>query len=227
LRPGDDPAVRRLFGDTVCLGRPLPFLVPGWDAYQSLCLDWYLGPGRADAGVLVDDGRITGYALVCTDGPAHLRWQRTQAARFSARTVVRLLGGRLDADAERFLRLRLKDGWHMWRHGPAAPWPAHAHLNVACRSRAAAGGRQLAEHVDRRIRLAGFSGWFGEMNAVAGHRAGALGRLGATVVHRAPNHTLSWLLGQPVERLTVGRRLAMQPGGGASDGPIDVTADVA
>jgi hypothetical protein len=29
-----------------------------------------------------------------------------------------------------------------------------------------------------------------------------------TLVHRAPNHTLSWLLGEPIERLTICREVA-------------------
>jgi hypothetical protein len=152
-------------------------------------------------------GRITGYTLVCTDAAAHERWQRVHAAEFSARVARRLVGGRLPPDASRFLRLRLKDGWAMWRHGVVAPLPAHAHINLACHSRGALAGRRLADHVDRRCRLAGLPGWFGEMNAVAGRRAHALERLGGTIVHRAPNHTLSWLVGRPVERLTVARWL--------------------
>lgn len=205
--PGDDAAVRRLFRETMCLGRPLPFTVPGWDGYESLCLDWYLGPGRDDAGVLVTDGEITGYALVCTNADGYERWQRHQATLFSSRVLTRLLAGGVDADASRFLRLRLRDGWDMWRHGIVAPLPAHAHINLACSARASRAGRQLADHVDRRCRLAGLPGWYGEMNAIDGHRAAALGRLGGTVVHRAPNHTLSWLLAQPVSRLTVARWL--------------------
>lgn len=207
LRPGDEAAVRALFRDTVCLGGPLPFEVPDWDAYESLCLDWYLGAGRDDAGVLVAGSVVTGYTLVCTDAASFSRWQREHAASFSARIARRLVTGRLHPDASRFLRLRLKDGWDMWRHGIVAPLPAHAHINLSPQSRAADAGRRLADHVDRRCRLAGLPGWFGEMNAVAGRRARALERLGGTIVHRAPNHTLSWLLGRPVERLTVARWL--------------------
>lgn len=205
LRAGDDDAVRALFRDTICLGRPLPFEVPEWDAYESLCLDWYLGAGRDDAGVLVDGGAITGYTLVCTDAASYRRWQRERAANFSGRVARRMVAGRLDSDASRFLRLRLKDGWDMWRNAIVAPLPAHAHINVACTSRATVNGRLLADHVDQRCRLAGLPGWFGEMNSVAGRRIRALERLGGTIVHRAPNHTLTWLLGQPVERLTVAR----------------------
>ena len=209
LEPGgaDDDAIRRLFRQTVCLGRPLPFAVPGWEAYESLCLDWYLGPGRQHAGLLVVDGLITGYALVCTDAEAQRRWQRRLAAHFSTMAVVRLLGRRVHPDAARFLRLRLRDGWDLWRHS-RAPAAAHAHLNLAPASRVTLGGRCLLDHINDQCRSAGVEGWWGEVNARAGHRARALERLGGAVVHRNPNHTLSWLLGEPVERLTVLWRLA-------------------
>lgn len=223
LRPGDDAVIRQLFRATVCMGQPLPFVVPGWDDYESLCLDWYLGPGRADGAVLMDNGNITGYVLVCTDSEGHHRWQRHQAAVFTARSVTRLLAGRLNSDASRFLRLRLRDGWEMWRHGIAPPWPAHAHINLAVPARGRGAARQVTEHVDQRCQRAGLPGWFGEINAIAGRRRRALERVGLPVVHRAPNHTLSWLLDQPVERLTVARRLA--PVG--SDGLIAPTAVVA
>jgi hypothetical protein len=229
LQPGDDAAVRALFRDTVCLGRPLPFEVPEWDAYEALCLDWYLGAGRDDAGVLVEDGVITGYTLVCTDAASYRRWQRDQATNFSARVARRMVAGRMPPDAYRFLRLRLKDGWDMWRNAIVAPLPAHAHINVACQSRATAGGRMLADHVDRRCRIAGLPGWFGEMNTLAGRRARALERLGGTVVHRAPNHTLTWLLGQPVERLTVARWLPVVSAQGAdinAIGPASVVHSI-
>ena len=45
------------------------------------------------------------------------------------------------------------------------------------------------------------------MNAIAGTRASALARYGAEVVGREPNHTLTWLVGRPVERLVTLRRL--------------------
>jgi hypothetical protein len=227
LRPGDEVFVRQLFRDTICLGRPLPFAVPEWEAYESLCLDWYLQAGRADAGVLEDDGRVTGYTLVCTDAAGYQRWQRTQATSFSGRVASRLLAGRLEPDASKFLRLRLKDGWDMWRHGVTAPLPAHAHINLASESRASLAGRQLADHVDGRCQAAGLPGWFGEMNAIVGRRARALERLGGTVVHRAPNHTLTWLLGQPVERLTVARWLPSPTRRTESDEPLGATAVVA
>jgi hypothetical protein len=44
-------------------------------------------------------------------------------------------------------------------------------------------------------------------NARAGRRVAALGRWGAEVVARHPNRTLTWLVGAPVERLTVVRHV--------------------
>jgi len=46
------------------------------------------------------------------------------------------------------------------------------------------------------------------MNEREGTRRRALERLGAEVVHTAPNHTLTRLLGEPVQRLTLVRRLS-------------------
>lgn len=205
LEAGDDADIRRLFRETMCLGRPLPFAPPEWQAYESLCLDWYLGAGRDDAGVLMVDDAFAGYTLVCTDATSYNRWLRRQAAAFSSLVGTRLMTGRIDGDSATFYRLRLKDGWDMWRHGKVPPLPAHAHINVERRARGA--GRLLANHVDLRCAEVGLPGWFGEINAPTGHRSGALERLGGTVVSRAPNHTLSWLMGQPVERLTVARWL--------------------
>jgi hypothetical protein len=83
----------------------------------------------------------------------------------------------------------------------------HAHLNLRPGLRAGWAGRWLADHVDAVCRRAGAPAWYGEINAPAGRRAAALERLGGEVVDRAPNRTLSALIGAEVERLTVLRRL--------------------
>ncbi|HEY2430106.1 MAG TPA: hypothetical protein VGI06_14300, partial [Acidimicrobiales bacterium] len=44
LAPGDDAGVQAVFRATVALGHPLGLSGPGIDRYESLCLDWYLGP---------------------------------------------------------------------------------------------------------------------------------------------------------------------------------------
>jgi hypothetical protein len=207
FRDDDAAAVRRIFRSTVALGHPLPFPLPDFQRYESLCLDWYLTRGAGDAAVLLTGATVVGYALVCTDAEGHRRWNKRKAARFAARVLGRLAAGRYRGDAARFYRQRLRDGWAMWRHGCADPLPAHAHCNMVAGVRAGSAGRLLAGHIDDRCRAAGLPGWFGEINAPTGRRAHALQRLGATVVHRSPNLTLTWLAGQPVERLTIARHL--------------------
>jgi hypothetical protein len=207
FRASDEAEIRRIFRQTVGLGQPLPFAVPGFARYEALCLDWYLSQGARDAAVAVGPDGIVGYALVCTDATAYRRWARRRAALFAATIAPPLAMGRYPAGAARFYRLRLRDGWAMWRHGVPDPLPAHAHFNLVAGTRAGWAGHLLVDHIDQRCRLAGLPGWFGEINAVAGRRVRALERLGATIVHRVPNRTLSWLAGQPVERLTVARAL--------------------
>lgn len=205
LEPADDDSIRRLFTDTMVLGAPLPFPVAGFDRYSALCLDWYLRHGRDDAAVLVDGDTVVGYALVCTDPVPHRRWVRRQATRIALGVAARATYG---TDTGHFFRLRLKDGWDLWRSGLTEPMPAHAHLNLAQGERAGRGGRLLVAHIDNRCRVAGLAGWFGEINAPVGRRAAGLQRLGATIARRDPNRTLSWLAGRPVERLTVVRDLS-------------------
>jgi NTE family protein len=204
---GDDHgAVRAIFRSTLLLGSELPFPLPDLDLYESLCLDWYLGPGREDAAVVeADDGRVVGYALVCIDGEAHTRWMRRRAARFAFTLLRGLALGRYRGDAARFYRCRLRDGLAMWRSGPAAPMPAHVHLNLEHGWRDGGARRLLTDHIDDRIRQAGLPGWYGEINALAGHRSRAIERMGGRIAYRAPNHTLSACLGKAVERLTLVR----------------------
>jgi hypothetical protein len=91
--------------------------------------------------------------------------------------------------------------------GAATGVTAHAHLNVARPGRNGRIALLLRDHVDRRCRSAGHRAWVGEVNGVVGSRSAALERVVGPVVERRPNHTLSWLLGAPVERLTVVRRV--------------------
>ncbi len=67
----------------------------------------------------------------------------------------------------------------------------------------------LVDHVDDVCRSLGAVGWYGEVNARVGRRATALERLVGPVVDRTPNRTASWLVGKPVERLTVVRPVAV------------------
>lgn len=202
---GDDAAVAAIFTPTLALGRPMVPEPPRLDGYVRLCLEWYLTEGRPDAAVLRDDGRVVGYALACTDQDSYRRWSRRRGCVFAATTALHLATHRSSAAALRFWAARLRDGVDLLR-APVV-LPAHAHINLLASHRAGRAGRMLVDHVDDRCRRAGLPGWVGEINAVAGHRARALGRLGATVVHRSPNRTLTWALGTPVERLSVARHL--------------------
>jgi hypothetical protein len=210
LHPGDDAAIRRVFQATFVMGRP-PALGSGVDRvlrrYEQLCLGWYLDGGRDAACVLTDGDDVVGYALVCLDPEAFDRWQRRAAARFTAHVMPRLLARRYPPPIDRFLRLRLRDGWALWRNRDdrLAGLP-HAHVN-SCDTMGGLPGRLLADHVDAAVAAAGFSGWCGEINARSGRRVAALARWGAAVVARQPNRTLTWLAGAPVERLTIIRRI--------------------
>jgi hypothetical protein len=224
LTPAVIPGVRRVFRDTVALGRPLPFPLPGFAAYERLCLGWFLGPGWEDAAVLDEDAQVRGYVLVCTDLPAYRRWAARAAAAWVLATTARLAGGRLPPEAARFYRLRLLDGLQALREGPAPPMPAVVHLNLDPGLRGGMEGLRLARHADRRCAEAGLPGWYGEVNAPVGGRAAGLRRGGFEVVHRAPNHTLSWLAGRPVERLTIVRSLPRAAAAPAPPAPVPPAA---
>lgn len=204
---GDDAAVRALFRATVALGRPLPFDLPDLGAYEHLCLDWYLGPGRDAAAVLTHQGEVRGYVLVCLDHTAYRRWAVPHAVVWAARVGALLAARRYGPEAATFARLRIADGLAGWRAAPRPPQPVAMHFNVARGARSGGAGLRLAAHVDGLCLDRGLSGWYGEINAPAGRRAAALERLGGRVVHRQPNATLSWLTGRAVERLTVERPL--------------------
>jgi hypothetical protein len=217
LRPlteRDDAELRRLFRETLVMGHSLPFSLADGGRYESLCLDWYLGSGRQDAAVVDAGGQIVGFALVCVDQAAYRRWVRARAARYALYSVVTLIRTNPRSSLSRFHRCRLRDGWVMMR-SPAPPFPAHAHTNVLAHELARWAGKTLLTFVDQRCRLAGLPGWYGEINAPVGRRASALERVVGPVVHRAPNHTLSWLMDRPVERLTVARPLPPASGGTA------------
>jgi hypothetical protein len=207
LTAGDEATLRRLFHETMVMGRPLPFSLADGGRYESLCLDWYLGSGREGAVVVEADGEIVGFALVCTDQAGYQRWVRGRAARYAVYSVLTLCRTSPRSPLARFHRCRLRDGWVMWRSAPP-PFPAHAHVNVLPHRLARWAGKSLLESVDERCRAAGVAGWYGEINALVGKRAGALERVVGPIVCRAPNHTLSWLMGAPVERLTVTRAVS-------------------
>jgi hypothetical protein len=165
-RPEDIRDIRRVFRATFALGHPAPLGVGAalLAPYERFCLDWYLDAGPDAAAVLCAGKRIVGYALVCVDPEAFARWQRRAALRFTARVVPRLVLRRYPAPLGRFYRLRLRDGWALWRaHDDRVAGRPHAHLN-ACDTTGSLAGRILADHVDAVVARAGFDTWYGEMD---------------------------------------------------------------
>lgn len=204
-RPGDAAAIRRIMRSTFAMGRPLPEGIVDFDAYEDLALGWYLGPGLATSAVhITDDGAVAGYAVVCTDHAGFARWQRTAALRFLRRVVPPLLAGSYDTFTDRFYRLRIRDGWDLWRAGPR-PVGAHAHFNLAAGSRGGLVVRDFVAFIDSVCADAGVTHWLGEMNSRRGSRSRVIERYGNRIVHRSHNHTLSWLAGEDVQRLAVVR----------------------
>ena len=208
LLPPDEPLVRAVFRRTLALGRPLPFPLPGLVHYERLCIGWFFQQAWSQAAVLDDGQQVCGYALVCTDEAAFRRWLAPVTAGWLASVLAALASGRLPAKAAEFYRCRLRDGLQALRRTAAPPMPAHAHVNLDRGVRAGRAGLALLDHVDQQCRRAGLPGWYAEINARRGRRAAALRAGGFEVVRRAPSHTLSWLVGEPVERLTVVRALA-------------------
>jgi hypothetical protein len=208
LEAADEPAVRALFLATAAAGRPLQLDAADMAAYADLCLGWYLDVDGSACAVLQEGDAVVGYAMVALDDAAHARWVRPRALRWGARGLGRMPLAPT-GDAAAFTRRRILDGLVTAVRGVAPPMPAHFHFNVAGSRRGTTAGFLLAGHADRVVRHAGLPGYYGEVNvpvAKAG-RALALQRLGARVVHRQRNHTLSWLAGEPVDRLTVVRSL--------------------
>ena len=208
LAPDDDAAIEQLFDDTVLLGAALGRHPVAFDHYRRLSLGWYLGPGRCDAAVAVDSsGAIVGYTLVCIDEGAAARCATRATVTLARHVAAAGLAGRLDRDSRTFYRARTRDARALVSARRSPPAPVHAHLNVRSGARTLTVSRALVDHVDARCRAAGHGAWYGELNEREGSRRRALERLGADIVGCVPNHTLSELLGEPVQRLTLVRRL--------------------
>lgn len=204
-RRDDRAEVRRIFLATLALGRPVT--VDGARAYADFSLGWFLDRGGPAVQVHLEDHQVTGYLLVCTDEDDHAAHQRRAAAHYLASLARLAVDGRLRGDSRRFHALRLRDGWDLYRNGPVRPADAHIHLNLLPGSRASRAGRRLVDRADELVAAAGHDAWYAQINAPVGRRAHALARLGAEVVHRGDNRTLTELVGRPVERLTIVRRL--------------------
>jgi hypothetical protein len=228
LRAEDRVPVGRIFAATQLLGEPLPFQLDGAERYASFALDWYFADGIGDGAVAVDgSGAVVGYCLVCCAPARHQRWLTRRTAHLAAGVIADIARGRVGPQSRRYYRLRLRDAAQLGvsRRATVTAGAAHAHLNVLPGMRDGSVARGLRDHVDERCRRAGIGSWYGEVNAPLGRRAAGLERVVGSVIGRQPNHTFSALLGEPIVRLTMVRRVpprALQPP--ATAGMIDTVA---
>lgn len=194
---------------------------PWLEPYVRATIAPYLEePIVSDSAVAVrSDGTVAGYALVAVDPgivSTLIRHEMIHHLR-SVPEAIRL-GGR---QAACFYLDRVRDLRELLGAGPGATGAPHAHLNIIGGHRAGSVALELLAHIDVRMSLAGHDRWVGEVNAPVGRRRGALERLGFELVDCAPNRTLSRLAGDPVERLTLERRLPRPPQEGL---PPDATS---
>lgn len=204
---GYEEEIRRLFWENILIGQPLPFALAARRAYERLCLDWYLANPQHSV-VVIAEGRVIGYALVCANQLAHHRNQRRQVGRLLASVLAHLVVCRLSIPSFWFYVLRVKDSLTIAtsRHSIPADIDVHAHVNIDFAHHDGAVALSLRKHIDSVCLRTGRAGWFGEMNAVGGKRIVGIRRVVGEVVAANTNHTLSWLLNSDVDRLTMIRR---------------------
>lgn len=225
LEAGDRDDVVELFWATLALGRRAPISpsTPVAGAYGGFCLDWFLDAGLHDGAAVVDSGGdLVAYALVCTDVTAYERWVRRRLPKLATAVARAGLAGHIAPTTRTFLRHRIRDAAVLARSNRHVGAPAIAHVNVRDGARRATVARLLRGHIDTVVARAGHDTWVGEINAAAGRRARALERAGFELVGRDPNHTLTWMLDRPVERLTVRRQVPDRPAPGQSGAPLVV-----
>ena len=206
-RPVDRDAVVAVFHATLVLGRRLPFRLAGAHEYAELSLGWFLDAELDRAAVWDDGERVVGYALAAADLDGLARAQRRGARALAGVLGRRVAARRLDSDSRRFWMARGRDALALARRSGREPARFVGHLNLLSAHRAGVAGRRLVEHIDRECAVAGHDRWYGEVNAPAGRRRGAIRRYGMDVAWREPNHTLTRLVGEPVERLVTVRVL--------------------
>lgn len=208
---GYEHEIRRLFWDNILIGHPLPFQLAARRAYERLCLGWYLSNPQHSV-VVIADGRVVGYALVCANQVAHHRDQRLRTGRLVASILLHMLIGQFSVQSLRFYVLRARDSFAITnsRHSIPTDIDVHAHVNIDFAHHNGVVALSLRKHIDSVCRHTSRAGWFGEMNAVGGKRIVGIRRVVGDVVATDRNHTLSWLLEEHVERLTTVRRTVQE-----------------
>lgn len=206
---GREGEVVALFRSTFALGDELVFVPALFDRYIQVALGWYL-ENPDDSVVVVADGEVVGYGLLCVDHAALDRWMRGRMMRFVVAVMCRAATGRLDRNSRRFYWLRLRDTLTIVRSrtGVREPTEAEVHLNVSSGHRSGWASLLLLDALDSRCRAAGLVSWVGEINASPGTRIKPLRRIVGEIITVAPNRTFTWMMGEAITRLTVRRRLS-------------------
>jgi len=203
-------AVEDLFRATMLAGGPIPFFLHGLDHYTHFALDWYFSAPGGHVLVALDNDRVAGYALVATDPVAYARHLRRALASLALRLSTHLALGRINAESRSFYRDRVGDSWRIWRDRRRVDVhdEPHVHMNVVADARRGTTAAALVDAVDAIVRTAGHGSWIGEVNAAAGRRRRALERVVGTILDERHNVTASRILGTPIVRYTVRRRVA-------------------
>lgn len=204
---GYENEIRRIFWDNILIGHPLPFELAARRAYERLCLGWYFENPHHSAVVIVD-GRVVGYSLVCSNQIAHQIDQRRRILKLAMAILGALITRRMSVASIRFYLLRIKDSSTIVksRHAIPADVDVHAHVNIDVSHHDGQVALCLRDHIDSVCRGTGRAGWFGEMNAVGGKRIVGIRRVVGDIVATHTNHTLTWLMNERVDRLTTVRR---------------------
>lgn len=205
LAPGESLEVRRVARASILLGRPISLEYADLVSYERLCIDWHLTEGRRHVRVLEQDGEIIGCLLACLDQPAYEAWFRRRVLSWTAGTLQRLATGQLGSDARRFVAHRIRDGLAARWPGAGPPFPAHARLYTGREVEGVDVRGRLATTMDEMVQAAGLAGWCSHVNLPEGQSTGTLERAGYRIVDRMPSRTGSWLLGTPVDRVTLAR----------------------
>jgi hypothetical protein len=216
IRPCDVAAVRRAFRRSLAprrdarVGVPTPEVL---DAYEALCLDWFLTERSPSMiGVLHDDQHaLCGYVLVCVAPETFASWRRAALVRY-LRRVTPLLVGRPTGETARFVLLRAADDIAPWRR-PARDHDGlpSARLFVVPGTSWLAAVHALTEFVDDTCRAGGFDRWGGELEGPPEQlaRMTELG-LGRVTAAQTGNRTASWLKGEAIDRLVFTRTIPSQ-----------------
>lgn len=203
---GRSDFARSLFWDNMLIGQPLPFALNCQEQFERFCIGWYLANPR-DSVVAVNGNQIVGYALVCTDHESFKRSERRNIVVLAFAILGAVLSLRINRQSLEFFARRLFDSFSIVMSRRAIPDDVnvHAHVNVAHAHHDGTVARMLRDHIDTTCLGLGRSGWFGEMNAVGGSRIVGIQRVVGKVVSVSRNSTFSWLMGEPVSRLTTVR----------------------